>query len=253
MDRETRAGTGKAAKRVARAYSPGGMNFGISTHLTPHGFAVLRGVPCDADNASLLRIARSLGEISSRALPWRSGLVEEQGVQRVEARGAVPRDQFGKPLLSGHHAAFALHSDESFLPRPCRYVLLHCWRPDPDGGGETLLAERASIESRAEAETLHALRTLRLPYPAGDAVTLDKVLLRYHRDEVVACASRRGTSLTVEQQRWMARFEQLFAAASVRIRLEQCDLLILDNHRVLHGRTAFTARSPRLLKRVRNA
>lgn len=215
------------------------------------GHVVMHDVPCEPDNAGLLRVARALGEVSTRALPWRSGLVEEQGVQRVEALVDAPRDQFGKPLLSGHHAAFALHSDESFLAQPCRYVLLHCWQPDPDGGGETLLAQRGEIESQADAETLHALRTLRLPYPDGDAVTLDDSLLRYHRDEVVACANRHGAPLTAAQQAWMQRFEQVFAAASVRIRLAPGDLLILDNHRVLHGRTAFAAGSPRLLKRVR--
>ena len=78
----------------------------------------MRGVALDADNASLLRIARELGAVSTRALPRRSGLVEGEGVQRVEALAEAPRDQFGKPLLSGHHAAFALHSDESFLAQP---------------------------------------------------------------------------------------------------------------------------------------
>ena len=213
--------------------------------------SIVRGVALDADNASLLRIARELGAVSTRALPRRSGLVEGEGVQRVEALAEAPRDQFGKPLLSGHHAAFALHSDESFLAQPCRYVLLHCWRADPESGGETVLAERDRIVSLADAETLQALRTWRLPYPSGDSVTLDGDLVRYHRDEILGCVARRGEALSAQQSEWMTRFEALFQSAARRIRLLPGDLLILDNHRVLHGRTAFAPGSPRLLKRVR--
>lgn len=209
------------------------------------------GVECRSDNAALLAWARALGSVSLRALPHRSGLVERGGVQRVEALASAPADQFGKPLMSGHHAAFPLHSDEAFAALPCRYVLLHCWRADPAGGGVSLLATRERIEALGDVDTGHALRSLPLAYPFGQTTTLLPGLLRYNRSEIESLRQRRDLPLPPETRAWLDRFDALFAAAAERVLLEPGDLLLIDNHRTLHGRTAFAAGSPRLLKRVR--
>lgn len=215
------------------------------------GWLLLRGVPCEQDNAALLAIARSLGEVSMQSLPYRSGLVEADGVQRVEALMDAPLDQFEQPLRSGHHGAFPLHSDEAFLQRPCRYVLLHCWRADPCGGGESLLAWRTAIESAADMPLLQALRGREFAYPAGNASVIGPQLLRYNRAEVEGHARRTNRALDAAQREWLDRFDALFASAALSLSLAAEDLLLIDNHRVLHGRTAFAPGSPRMLKRVR--
>ncbi len=206
---------------------------------------------CRPDNAPLLAVARALGTVSLRALPHRSGLVESEGVQRVAALASPPADQFGKPLLSGHHAAFPLHSDEAFAIRPCRYVLLHCWSADPEGGGQSLLARRERIEALADAAILNGLLSLRLDYPCGPSSTLSAGLMRYNRLEVEGHGQRRQGRLEAQTQEWLDRFDATFAVAAESVTLAPGDLLIVDNHRTLHGRTAFAAGSPRLLKRVR--
>lgn len=121
--------------------------------LIERGWMRVSGVECCSDNAALLVWARALGSVSLRALPHRSGLVEREGVQRVEALASAPADQFGKPLMSGHHAAFPLHSDEAFAALPCRYVLLHCWRADPAGCGASLFACVLVRDARAHRGT----------------------------------------------------------------------------------------------------
>jgi alpha-ketoglutarate-dependent taurine dioxygenase len=223
----------------------------VADVLQQRGWARLPGLPCRQDNAPLLALARALGTVSMRALPWRSGLVEEEGVQRVAALAATPSDQFGKPLLSAHHTAFPLHSDEAFAARPCRYVLLHCWQADPAGGGQSLLATRERIEALADAATARALRAERLDYPGGPSVTLAPGLMRYNRQEVEGHQRRHHGRLQAATQVWLDRFDAAFLNAAERVTLAPGDLLIVDNHRTLHGRTAFAAGSPRLLKRVR--
>lgn len=223
----------------------------LSASLRSEGFAVLPDVARDADNASVLAIARRLGSVSLSALPQRSGLVEAAGVQRVEALAEAPRDQFDQPLLSGHHAAFALHSDQAFSASPCRYVLLHCWRADREGGGVSLLAERGQIEAAADRDTREALRTLSLPYAFADASTLGYTSLRYNRAEVMTAAARRQRPLSSNQLHWLDRFDRLFDRVKQSILLRPGELLVLDNHRLLHGRSAFAAGSDRLLKRLR--
>lgn len=219
--------------------------------LVERGWMVAPQVECRRNNSALLGFAHALGTISRRALPHRSGLVESDGVQRVEALVLPPNDQFGKPLLSGYHAAFPPHSDEAFAALPCRYVLLHCWRPDTKGGGASLLATRERIEAAVDGETRQALQSLRLDYPFGPATTLSPSLLRYNRSEVESLAQRHDQRLPAATHAWLDRFDAAFATATESVVLESGDLLLIDNHRTLHGRTAFAAGSSRLLKRVR--
>jgi alpha-ketoglutarate-dependent taurine dioxygenase len=219
--------------------------------LYERGWMVLPDVERRHDNAALLAIAHALGSISRRALPHRSGLVERDGVQRVEALASPPADQFGKPLLSGHHAAFPLHSDEAFAAKPCHYVLLHCWRADPAGAGTSLLATRERIEAIADDDTRQPLQALRLDYPFGPATTLSPGLLRYNRSEVESLLQRHELPLCPATRRWMDRFDAVFESVAESLVLAPGDLLLIDNHRTLHGRTALAAGSPRLLKRVR--
>jgi alpha-ketoglutarate-dependent taurine dioxygenase len=219
--------------------------------LHERGWMVVPEVDTGHDNVALLACANTLGSISRRALPHRSGLVERDGVQRVEALASPPADQFGKPLLSGHHAAFPLHSDESFAAQPCRYVLLHCWRADPAGAGASLLATRERIEAAVDDDTRQALQSLRFDYPFGPATTLSPGLLRYNRSEIESLLQRQELPLPRATRTWLDRFDAVFESAAESLVLAPGDLLLIDNHRTLHGRTAFAAGSPRLLKRVR--
>jgi len=219
--------------------------------LRERGWTRLTGLACNPDNGPLLAIARALGSVSLRALPHRSGLVEPDGVQRVAALASPPADQFGKPLLSGHHTAFPLHSDEAFAERPCPYVLLHCWQADPDGGGESLLATRERIAACADAATLHYLLHRRFAYPFGLTSTLSPGLLRYNRREIEGHAQRQRQPIGTETGQVLDRLDTTFLQAADPVMLAPGDLLIIDNHHTLHGRGAFSAGSPRLLKRQR--
>lgn len=215
------------------------------------GMARLTGVPLDADNHSLRVLGALLGRPSTRALPWRAGLVEPGCVSRVEALPLPPLDQFGKPLKSAAADDFALHSDESFCAQPARWVLLHCWRADPGGGGNLLLA-REQMHAGAVAKTRKALFSFALPYPVGNFPVIDAGgRVRFNVAEIGGEIHARGRSATSEESDWMMTFETLFARHAEHCRLASGELLIIDNHRVLHGRTGFARDSPRLVKRLR--
>ncbi len=219
--------------------------------LARSGMVRLTGVSLDADNRSLRAIGALLGHASTRALPWRAGLVEPGYVSRVEALPVAPLDQFGKPLKSAAADDFALHSDESFCAQPARFVLLHCWRADPAGGGTSLLLTREQILAAADGPTREALASIALPYPVGNFPVLAPGGLRFNAAEIDGETRARGRSASASESRWVREFEALFARLASQCRLASSDLLVIDNHRVLHGRTAFARGSSRLLKRLR--
>jgi alpha-ketoglutarate-dependent taurine dioxygenase len=210
------------------------------------GVLRIRGVPLDGDNRSLRTLAATLGSTSMRALPRRAGLVEAAGVQRVEALAIESLDQFGKPLLSASGAAFPLHTDESFCDDPAHWLLLHCWRSAPVGG-VSLFADVQEVLRHAERSLRIALEQMRLPYPGGDRVTLDiHGRVRFNALECLA-SGRQSPAAAL----WLPRLIKAFALAAQELRLDSGDLLLIDNWRVLHGRSAFAADSGRLLKRMR--
>ncbi len=217
--------------------------------LSDNSAVVITAVPLDADNHNLRSIGQRLGEASTRALPLREGAVEPGAVVRVEALKSTPLDQFGKALRSSSALPFALHTDESFCAIPARWVLLHCWRPDSEGGGESLLAKADPL---SRAMWANADSNLKLPYAIGDRPVIgDCPRLRFNPAEIAGECMARARAMTPAEVLLKRHLEEILIAHAVRFRLGSGDLLIVDNHRVAHGRTAFHPASGRLLKRLR--
>jgi alpha-ketoglutarate-dependent taurine dioxygenase len=211
--------------------------------LGEHGTLLIHGVPRDDDNRSLRGLGARLGQPSLRAIDRR--LDEGAGVQRVQALGGLVHDRSGKPLQSAGHGEFALHTDESFLEHPADFVLLHCWQAAPTGG-TTRVADSRAIPARVDRVEWIAWTQLRLPYPCGERCSVDAAgAVRFNPDECAAAL------LSSRQQDWLARFAETARRLAIEVPLVAGDVLLLDNRRMLHGRSAFAAACGRLLKRLR--
>jgi hypothetical protein len=164
--------------------------------------------------------------------------------------------------FSGRSGPAGFHTDAQYRIDPEDFVCMFAVRPAADGGGSTLLlpfhaAVAAVRASRAGAALLAAMERPGwqwkvprefdgAPQPQARTAVLDGCgRIRWRADNIAALAP--GCAADTP-----ARIDEAFATASGRIRvhLERGDLLVLDNHRVLHARTDFTDRR-RLLLRVR--
>lgn len=152
-------------------------------------------------------------------------------------------------------AGIDLHTDQPFLDRPPRYQLLHCMRP-AESGGDSFLSDGILGAQALAAEDLGAFRTLRTTQ-----VRFHRKQRAFEREVVSPLLTLRedGASLvrcsyfTLAPQRLpFAEVDGFFRAYRrymtilrderhlVRLRLHAGDFLIYDNHRMLHGRSAFT-------------
>lgn len=134
---------------------------------------------------------------------------------------------------------FPLHTDVSYVPNPPEFMLLHCAHPDPGGGGVTLLAdcdEAGTLISRSDRATL-ARRVFKFLYPpncpAGESGVHAIDAPKLWRFKHAAMRIPRFAEGAV------ASFHEALAEVTVPLFLERGDLLIADNHRIAHGRTAF--------------
>jgi len=191
------------------------------------------------DQGALRELCRTIGRPSSRD--------GDRVVWPVRPVTTAPGATFS--MRSG---AAALHTDAAYRSDPEPWVVLFCVRPAADGGLSTLLT-LADLMAGLPAEIERALRQpiwrWQPPEVFGGQVTEPRTVLgpdgdiRWRYDTLEPDA---------EPQAAAARFhEHLTAHPLTRAFQPPVDsMLVVDNHRTLHGRTAFTDPG-RLLLRVR--
>ncbi len=206
--------------------------------LDAYGFALVRGVPLELDGG--LELADLLGPI--RVTNW-GGMADVKAIPNAYDLTMTPRH-------------LEPHSDNPYRDPVPGYILLHCLENDADGGDSTLV------------DGFHAAAILRRDDPAAFAtLTGTDVTFRYHDAtaflEHQAPLIERNAAGAVVQIRYnnrtemvgrlpidqldayyaaRAKFWQLIAPASpltLRFRLQPGELLMMDNYRLLHGRTGY--------------
>ena len=237
----------------------------MATHMPTFSY---RDVMSD-DGALLewLRAVRDTGLAMLRSVPTRRG-----EVGRVAKRVAfVQQTNFGvifdvRPKASPTSNAYTplalhLHTDLPHHAEPPGFQFLHCLRNDVEGG-ESLFADGFQIAAE-----------LRMRDPAAfELLTRFPISFRYQ--DTVADHRHRGPMLvldpdgefrmvrfapnvvapldvpfdrTLQVRRAYRAFASLVASPAFqeRLRLSAGSLVVTDNHRVLHGRTAFDQSSGR--------
>lgn len=161
----------------------------------------------------------------------------------IEFEHVVERESSSSTFHS--HRAMSLHSDH------CDADCVAWWCKQPAAaGGESLLLDTYSVLASLPAEVTGNLSRVMMDLP------------RY--DEPVPLLVRKRDGWRVYYADWLthepddphaadalAHFERALADATpVRLRLEQGQWLLIDNHRVMHGRAEFTPRTDRHLVRL---
>ncbi len=122
-----------------------------------------------------------------------------------------------------------------------------------DDGGETILIDAYELLRKLSTEQLHHLRSLRLfehKVFDGDAELFPLLSDRFRREKVYYSFWMNRGDLTREQREAFLAFKSLTETAQpICYRLEPGDLLVIDNGRMLHGRTAIGGNRRRFLKR----
>lgn len=225
----------------------------VADAVAEHRLLVLRGVDRPSTEA-MLGFCRRLGEI----LEWDFGAVNE-----LRARPDA-RNYLFTP------AAVPFHWDGAFVGKVPRYIFFSCSQaPPPGSGGETLFCDGGLVLERASPELRAVWERIRITYETekvvhyGGRFTAPLVgrhpgsgrpVLRYA--EPVEALN--PVTLAVEG---MGPREQAAFVDGLRERLydpavclahawRDGDVVIADNHALLHGRRAYDPAAPRHLRRV---
>lgn len=201
------------------------------------GFAVVRGTPTEL--GTVRRIADRLGYISGNNFGW---------VFDVRAE-AAPTDLAYTPI------ALPAHTDQPYRRPVPGIQLLHCLRNDAPGGDSTLvdgLAAAATLaaDDPAAHAALAGVET-EWRYDTGDDTVVGRGRVleydldgRFHRIRFSTKLDSPVPAPEVDLETYYRGRRRLAEwlddpAHRVVFRLEPGDVVVFDNHRLLHGRTAF--------------
>jgi alpha-ketoglutarate-dependent taurine dioxygenase len=204
---------------------------GIRRHLGESGFVYVDGVPDGFDHVELLgQLGRFVPQYDGREV-W--DLVAEPGMDDV--------------YHSRNRRALVPHTEAYEYPGlPPRYLALWCVRPAGGTGGETTLADGWQWLASLDDSVLQALRARRYRWHSSEGLARQGVrvesvhpvlasvggetVLRYSYNNVVADDLLRGV---------LESGKAFFDREHTAVRIERNALLIWDNWRMLHSRTAF--------------
>lgn len=211
------------------------------------GFARLEG-------EALPEFGRRFGEV----LEWDFGEVNDLRVQAGAANY----------LYTNHEVPF--HWDGAFVGRIPRYIIFQCEEAPPHGtGGETLFCDTRRIFERAAPDVRETWARIAITYSTEKVVhyggSFTSPLLARHplggepvlryaepvddlnpvRLEIEGIAAGMRSDFLLDMSRRL-RDPQVCYAHTWR----DGDILIADNHALLHGRRAFAESAPRHIRRV---
>jgi alpha-ketoglutarate-dependent taurine dioxygenase len=196
------------------------------------GIVLLRGIEADSAD-EILRLGQMLGTIDV-------GIDEELlGPAIMHLRYSAEKARKNHMPAYFTSDFFPLHTDASYVANPPRFMLLHCVHPDPGGGGINLLADcdkaLASLTERERGTIFRQVFNFLYPpnCPEGQSrayAIYESGMWRYKHSSM---------SFPQKFADDVERFNQALIDNSISLLLERGDLLILDNHRIVHGRTVY--------------
>jgi alpha-ketoglutarate-dependent taurine dioxygenase len=225
----------------------------LQTWLGEHRLVVLRGQAAPSDE-EMLAFCRRLGPI----LEWEFGAVNELQV----------RDEARNYLYTSREVPF--HWDGAFAGKVPRYIFFHCRVAPPAGsGGETTFCDTVRLLQRISPEERRRWEAVRITYSTDKVVhyggTFTSPMLAAHPvsgERVLRFAEPvedlNPVRLTIdgvpaeEQPVFLARMHELLndPAVCCAHSWREGDVVLADNHALLHGRRAFTQSAARHLRRV---
>lgn len=245
--------------RITR-FGPRNLRAEVETRLRRYPyFALIRGCEGLDSVRELYRLALRFGRFRDRmtAKKWIKDTFVKPPIADVKINTAAKLINDAATRYSQTSIALEPHTDGSFKPVPFDILMLFTVQADAGRGGETILVAIDSILDRLDAETRARLSEPVYPLGASDRRILEPGAgvgtIRYYRSQMMLEVERRGTPLPGHSASALARLDEILAdpSAQFRFRLEPGDLLFVNNHKTLHGRTALAPDSRRLLHRCR--
>ena len=147
------------------------------------------------------------------------------------------------------------HTDSSYMMLPHEIVAFHCIEAD-ENGGESIMIPVDDILQNLDKEVLACFREPVYPFGQGSHAIIcgdeDNPLIRYYQAQVQRSLNE-DNSLSEKHQTALKALDELLDENHIQqqFHLKPGQIVFMHNHKVLHGRTALSPESNRVLYRLR--
>lgn len=225
---------------------------GIKSSILKHGVVVIENLAYDPNNDLLLRLAMSLGKLSLEDVIVPENL--NSYVHHIEAKETPLEDSHGFKILSTTDLEFACHTDDYFSEHPSDVILFQCVH-QAEHGGDSIIAFLSDVLTKLDTSTIADLKRSSFPSHFGLVAILTdeggELFIRYNRIEVERSCQRIQVSLSQDQLAALDKLDEAIESSKHYLKLMPNECIVINNKKVLHGRTAFSQASNRLLRRVK--
>jgi len=226
----------------------------VKSFVSNPGCLIIENFDSDLEKGLLQNLAKSLGKISLSGINVSGNVLEDGFIHRVEVKEEALKDKSGYNILSSTAEVFPCHTDDYFSENPVDVVILHCVIPD-EFGGESIIAYLKNILDFLATKTIKILSQQTFPSHFGKVSILEKDIngykIRYNRLEIERASKITGISLNEKQITALDHLDNAINKTQIIFKLKKNDCLVLNNKKLVHGRTAISKDSNRLLRRVR--
>ncbi len=234
------------------------------TAITEYPYAAVVSMPAlaqDDDGVAEAKITEALAatyRLLAHGIAGQSRVAWPIGVNR-QPGWASPRNN-----IAGQAGPASLHTDVPAADDPDRYIAMYCIRPCALGGGQSLVMPIDGITANLGVDDIATLAGVPAPFATDVFATdgtythtvcrqpvffYDATRIRYRHEMLRAGIELEPPEPTLAQA--LARLQHILAsprAAMATLQLHRGQMLLLDNTRCLHGRTAFRDTSRYLLR-----
>ncbi|MGW1411874.1 TauD/TfdA family dioxygenase [Streptomyces sp. NPDC002403] len=206
---------------------------GIAEQLREHGMVMVNGL---TSRESVLAFARRTMTLT----PHRDS--DPDALTTIHDIGWKAQQPGLEGLGSGELRA---HTERSSVPEPPRLMLLVCLRPAVTGG-KALLTDGQAVLDHLATHNPGAVEPLSLPGTAffGDGGGHPSQIFTRHPDGRVSLRFRQGelAQFSPMVEHFLPDLRAAITAHERSVALSQGQGYLIDNHRYLHARTAFSGR-----------
>lgn len=239
----------------------------IAKELSRRGYAIVEA--WDAECATVTEVAERFGRVQSHIRADANGIVgispdtvvnHEWETFRSEYHG-VSSEEFLPHTDGSYLQGLVRQGDDYIRLMPPQMLVLQCWHQASSGGASVLIDVQQIFDNMAERDPqlLDVLSTKGcVSYCRDDQIALDcaifqelddgTIMLRFRYDSTAYVADWAREAFDTLQHAYFSdpRYQ-------VRVTLQQGQIAIIDNYRMLHGRDTFAADEPgkkRSMRRV---
>jgi L-asparagine oxygenase len=222
-----------------------GADIGVLPSTPTTRVAVVKASKTDkTSEATLMRVAHALGEPV--------GYIQEHGGDVVQDLYPL-RESLGRQVSTSSGVVLAFHTETAFHPHRPRYLVLLCLKGDPSAA--TTLCSLDAVLPLLDPETVQVLGEPRFRTGVDESfgstswlTPAAPVIRRSARSDAAGNSvefvydSDLTIGIDAVAQDALDALGRAIHIAQTAVVLEAGDVLIVDNHRAVHGRSPFTAR-----------